>query len=359
MRAALTRAVQALWQGDGALARGARAALVPAERAYAAVVRRRNAEYDAGRRTAIAAVPAVSVGNVTVGGTGKTPVAGWFTDRLQAAGARPAIVLRGYGDDEWREHALAHPGVPVVVDRDRVAGMRSARGRGADCAVLDDAFQHRRAARVSDVVLLSADQWTGRPRLLPTGPFREPLSALRRATEVVVTRKGASRDQADRVWEAVHLVAPGVPVAVVELALGDVVLASPPSAPESAASPSRHPSTWLAGRDLVVASGIGDPAAFALQLERAGARLRARHRFPDHHHYTTSDVSRLLRAADGGDGVCCTLKDAVKLAPLWPRGAPPLWYVSLAVVVERGAEALDRAVARVLAARAASAPPAG
>ena len=160
--------VERIWWGDDALARAARLALAPLEGAYRGVIALRGSLYDAGllpaRQTA---VPAISVGNLSVGGTGKTPVAAFVASELRARGGKPAIVLRGYGGDEPLVHATLNPGVPVVVSPDRVAGVAEARVLGADVAVLDDAFQHRRAERWADVVLISADRWTDDRRLLP------------------------------------------------------------------------------------------------------------------------------------------------------------------------------------------------
>src|SRR5690348_7442624 len=130
-------------------------------------------------------LPTLSVGNVTVGGTGKTPVAAWIAAELIDRGARPAIVLRGYGDDEPLVHARLNPDVPVIVAPDRLEGIARAAASGADVAVLDDAFQHRRAQRTADIVLVSAERWTRTPRLLPAGPWRESLRALRRTSMIL------------------------------------------------------------------------------------------------------------------------------------------------------------------------------
>lgn len=352
--------VEQIWDGDGLGARTARLVLTPAERVFAAIVARRNADFD-GRPQRAGALPALSVGNLTVGGTGKTPVAAWCTSQLRSRGAKPSVVLRGYGDDEWRVHTLLNPDVPVIVTPDRVNGMFAARARGADCSVLDDAFQHRQAARVADLVLVSADRWRVPIRLIPAGPFREPLSALRRASVAIVTVKSASEDAVQAAYHAVHQAAPDVPRAVIRLRTGRLrLVASLGAAGAAARDPMlTHPPEWLTGRPIVVLSAIGDPAAFEAGLRSQGADLRHVARFADHHGYDAADVSRVARLAEGTSGAVCTLKDAVKLQGLWPREAPPLWYVSQSVVVDRGAEALDRVFTRVLAARAAMALTAG
>jgi tetraacyldisaccharide 4'-kinase len=337
----LTAVAERVWYGRDAGATLARAALSPLALLFRAGVAARAAAYDARDGAALPA-PSVSVGNLTVGGTGKTPVAAWVAARLLARGARPAIVLRGYGGDEPRVHELLNPGAVVVASGDRVAGAREAVSRGADVLVLDDAFQHRRARRDVDLVLVSADRWTGEARLLPAGPFREPLAALRRATAVVVTRKAAPLARAEAVAAAVGASAPGRPVAIVSLPLDAL-------RPWGGEEPER-PLAWLAGRRVLAVAAVGDPGAFFAQLAGAGAAVE-RAPFRDHHAFSPTEVAALALRRAGVEIVVCTLKDAVKLGPLWPRLAPPLWYVSQRVAVERGAESLDALLETLLAAR--------
>src|SRR5205814_911494 len=135
--------------------------------------------------------------------------------------ARVAIVLRGYGGgDESQVHRLLNPGLPVIALADRVVGVHMAKAANAQVVVLDDAFQHRRISRVADVVLISAEQMMRPVRLLPAGPWREPLVSARRANLIVVTAKTASATETRRVVDRVAAAAPGVPVAVVRLAPG-------------------------------------------------------------------------------------------------------------------------------------------
>jgi len=360
-----TKLAEWVWESESVAARVARLALAPASALFSAIVSLRNAQFDealsgatgVSYRVRQTILPALSVGNLTVGGTGKTPLAAWCVRELRKRGAKPAIVLRGYGDDEWRVHSLLNPGVPVIVAKDRLMGIAQASASGANCVVLDDAFQHRRASRRADVVLMSADRWNGVARLLPSGPFREPLSALRRATTVAITAKAASLEQIDVVERAILAAAPDSEICVVRLVLGPLQLAA--SIPMAIADGSLkgrrldqsglldRKIEWLAGRKLVAVSAIGDPASFLAQLTAAGAVITHR-RFSDHHSFSVGEAEAIARWAEQSDGVICTLKDAVKLGPIWPRVAPPLWYVSQQVVVERGASALDRALARVL-----------
>lgn len=323
-----------VWFGTDAIAKAARAVLTPAERVFGGIVGARDILYDAGwlasRDTAI---PAVSIGNLTVGGSGKTPIAAWVAKGLLVRGARPAIVLRDYGDDEPRVHETLNPSVPVVLGADRIAGIAEAARHGADIAVLDDAFQHRRAHRVADLVVLSADQWTSDIRLLPAGPWREPLRAIRRATLVIVTRKAADIAVVDQVHERLSRIAPAVPRVSVKLALGQLVRAT-----------GEHETRALDaidGRVVRAVLSIGDPDAFIRQLEARGATVHARI-FPDHHEFTGSEVTEIVNGMNADDLVVCTLKDAVKLAKHWPRLAPTLWYVSQHVMVERGVGGIER-----------------
>src|SRR5215208_6385283 len=119
--------LERLWYGESAGARLARAALTPAGLVYGVAVRMRGALYDLGVLTSHrAALPVLAIGNVSVGGTGKTPVAAWAASRLREHGARPALLLRGYGDDEPLVHRTLNPGVPVITDADRVRGAAAA-----------------------------------------------------------------------------------------------------------------------------------------------------------------------------------------------------------------------------------------
>lgn len=333
----MSRAIERAWASDGLLAR----ALTPLSWLFALGSGLRNALYDLGllRATALP-VPAISVGNLSVGGTGKTPVAAWVARELVALGARPAIVMRGYGADEPLVHARLNPGVPVIVNADRVAGAQEAARAGATVVVLDDAFQHRRARRDVDLVLLAAEQ--GRSaRLLPAGPLREGRRALRRASLVLVTRKSASRADAEAVaaeWTGFA----GAPEACVLALQPDALHDARGAAPAQALDA-------LRGRRVLAISAIGVPSAFVGQLEGLGAVV-TQATFPDHHAFDARDAAALAERAASVDLAVCTLKDAVKLAPLWPRIASPLWYLSQAVVVERGAAPLHEALQRLITA---------
>jgi tetraacyldisaccharide 4'-kinase len=322
--------VERVWFGEELGARFARGALAAPELLYRAAVGLRSALYDAGiLSTYDAALPTVSIGNVTVGGTGKTPVAAWIASALAERGARPAIVLRGYGEDEPLVHERLNPNIPVIVSVNRAAGVLAAQRAGATVAVLDDAFQHRRVSRDADLVLVSADRWSASSHLLPAGPWREPLAAVRRATLVLVTRKAAIPAQVDAVNESLARIAPRVPRSTVSLEPAALVRATSDGAHETL------PLAELNGRDVRVITAIGDPHSFLMQLERLGARVSADN-YPDHHAFAQAEIARFAGSVPAAGLAVCTLKDAVKLAPRWPREAPTLWYVSQRISVERG-----------------------
>lgn len=330
-----------LWWSDAAGARTARALLAPLSALFARIVDVRGALYDRGvLRARTPRVPVLAIGNLTVGGTGKTPVSSWLATQLVSRGARAAIVLRGYGDDEPLVHARLTPTIPVVVNANRLEAIERAATAGADVAVLDDAFQHRRVARDADVVLVSADVPDAPERLLPTGPFREPATALVRASLVIVTRKAATIERARALAARVQTIAPLVRIAIVHLALDAVRIGDRP--PASLRS--------IAGRRVLAIAGVGNSAAFGEQLAQAGATVRMR-AYPDHHPFTAADAQSLARALRPDEMPLCTLKDAVKLLPLWPREAVAIGYVSQAVIVEEGEEAIDAILALVINAR--------
>lgn len=332
----MNRIVERIWAEDGVAA----LALTPLSWLFGAGVAVRNALFAAGvlqqRRLAL---PAVSVGNLSVGGTGKTPVSAWVAAELLALGARPAIVMRGYGADEPLVHSRLNPHIPVVVNPDRVAGTLEAKRLGASVAVLDDAFQHRAAARDVDLVLVAAEQG-GAHRLLPAGPLREGRSSLRRATVVIVTRKSATLAEAEAVAASWTGFAGAPPAAIVALLPGELRMATGPE-------PKTAPRRDLADARVLAVSAIGNPLAFSRQLEGLGAQVTVAG-YPDHHAFTAADAAELAERGAGHEWVVCTLKDAVKLAPLWPREAAPLWYLSQAVEVERGAALIREALRRLV-----------
>ena len=297
--------------------------------------------------------PVVSVGNLTVGGTGKTPMAACLADLVIELGGAPLIVSRGYGGDEGRPNDEARelqrlcPDVPHVQDADRVRAIRQWVGHHpCDLAILDDGFQHRRCARDLDIVLIDALRPFGYGHLLPRGLLREPLSALRRADVIVITR--ADLPAADELATLKAKVSGLVP--------GDtpVLLAEHRPVAIRLADGSRRDLDWLAGREVAAACAIANPQAFRMTLEQLGARVTPFNAFRDHHVYTREDLNRLMAGAEaaGAKTLVTTGKDFVKWFPMIDAGeiAPCLEVaaVDIALRVTEGEDVLRRRVAALL-----------
>ncbi len=336
-------AVERSWTADDAVARMLRFVLVPASGAYGAVVAVRNRLYDAGWLAA-ARVPArvVSVGNLTVGGTGKTPAALWLAEQLVARGRRVALVARGYRKERRGVVVVGIDGTPLVTpaeggdeavllarrfrgpvltgERRALAAAEACTRFGVDTIVLDDGFQHRALARDADLVLIADDPAAA--RLLPAGSRREPVAALARARAVLVMGEGAAPATPGRPVFRGRL----VPTALVHAAGGVWTEA---------------PLEGLAGAEVVAVAGVARPQRFLATLRAAGARVVRELRFPDHHAYGPADVAAIAAAARGGRLVT-TEKDLVKL-----DGAPELRdLVALRVALDvASGEALVAALA--------------
>ncbi len=290
---------------------------------YGAAVRWRNRRYDRGLGTHAATVPVISVGNITAGGTGKTPLVIDLARRLGAMQRRPCILTRGYGAqrgetaDEVAEFADAVQ-APVVVDADRVRGAQQAVGRhNADVLVLDDGFQHRRLERDLDVVVIDAlDPW-GAERMLPAGLLREPLDGLRRADLFVLSRANqVSPDTQVAITKRLRTLAPDTPVASAGVALDRVC--GHDDAPLDANA--------LRSRRLQPVCGLGNPLTFRLLVNELSDDVCTLLAFRDHHRYTPYDADVIAQAARGrgADAVVTTRKDWGKLKAVWPTNEAPL-----------------------------------
>lgn len=325
------------WAGDaGAVGTLLDVGLSPAESAFRTVVAARNRRFDRGRGVEHVEVPVISVGNIAVGGAGKTPVAAWLAGRLLHDGRKPGVALRGYGGDEVFVHRVLNPGVPVAAAARRIEAARELVAAGCDVIVLDDGFQHRRLGRDLDLVLVAAEWWTRAPRLIPRGPWREDVPALARAGVIVVTRKSASAARAREVADEVARVAPGTPVAVAHLAADRLVaLGGGESSPVQS----------LAGREVLAVAGLADPAPFFAALRDAGAIVEES-AYPDHHPFSADDARRIMARA-AGRIILMTHKDAVKLEALLPSPTHAA-VLEQAVRIEAGGDALDAAVRRAL-----------
>jgi tetraacyldisaccharide 4'-kinase len=282
-------------------------------------------------------LPSVAIGNLTVGGSGKTPIAIWTARHYVSRGLVPGILLRGYGGDEVLVHQHAIPEAQVIADPDRVAGAERALARGAQVLVLDDAYQRLDVHRDLNIAVVSAETTRAVPWSLPAGPWREGLGALERADAVVVTRKRASPDVARSLAADLRSRVPG-PVAIAHLGLQYV---------EGMVSGRRQPASTLAGKRVVAASGIADPDAFVAQTKATGAAVQVA-TWKDHHDYRDEDVAWLAHAARRADHVVITQKDAVKLRDRWPATVPEPLVAMLDLHWEEGGDSIAAALDAVV-----------
>jgi tetraacyldisaccharide 4'-kinase len=301
-------------------------------------------------------VPVISVGNLTVGGNAKTPFTLFLAARLQARGLRVAIVSRGYSGtgnsaalvsdggemildagvagDEPAMMARRFTG-PIAVARRRIDAIELLRSRvPLDAVILDDGFQHARLRRDLDLVLISRERGLGNGWMLPAGPMREPLSALRRAAAVVIVTADASLKSTLSVAQLASINQNRVlnaalhPQSLVSVANGNWR--------ESAAS--------LTGRRVLAVSGLADPAAFHAMLHEMEADLIGVLDFPDHHSYTAADWQEIASAARDVDLIVTTEKDLVKLER-FPFARDSLYALRLEVTMPEGdARALDELI---------------
>ena len=278
-------------------------------------------------------VPVIVVGNLTVGGTGKTPVAAWLVRQLGARGRRVGVVLRGYGgshrgharivtaaDDpaQTGDEALLHArrgAHVVVIGADRVQAAELAASLGAEVIVCDDGLQHRRLARDYEIAVVDGGRGLGNRRMLPAGPLREPAGRLQSVEAVVVTDRGGAGQAGFEVRSPLRVAA--------RLRLGDAV---------NLQSGERRPLVSFRGpAELHAVAGIGHPAAFFHALRAAGLAVVG-HPLPDH---AALDAAHLPfpQAAT----VLMTEKDAVKCSGWAPPG---WWWVELEVDIARSDAAM-------------------
>lgn len=331
--------------------------LLPISWLYGLVVGIRNILFDVGilRATAVG-VPVISVGNMTAGGTGKTPLAERIVEYLLHRGYRVAVVSRGYGrrstgvvvvsdgksvkadaevgGDEPVQIARKYPGVSVVVGERRVdAAQTAVRDLNANVIVLDDGFQHRYLKRDLDIVVVDARKDLRDEPMLPAGMRREPLSGLRRADLVALSKVEFGATD----WtEGVRRSFTG-PVIAFRHAITSVHTAG--DGKELAPSEYR-------GRAAVAFSGIGDHGNFIAGLEHEGFRIVGQQQFRDHHRYATADIRRLsaLLIESAAEVVVTTEKDLARLQVAGDVNdalkSLPLFYVRVTVELVSGGDEL-------------------
>ena len=295
---------------------------------YGLVIARRNRRFDARKGVIEFDRPTISVGNLSVGGTGKTPMVMHVLNVLRAAGHSPAVAMRGYASaggesDEAGEYARAFPEVPVVAQPNRVEGLiklfGAERGMKVDAIVLDDGFQHRRVWRDLDIVLVDATRDPFADALLPAGWLREPVASLKRAGAVVITHaECVDESRVRELSTSIAEVSPHALVAVCEHAWTGL------SVVESGAERD-EPVAWLRGKAVLAACAIGNPDAFISQVAGAAGRQPAGViTLRDHDPFREPVVRRIIEKAREipAAAVVVTEKDWSKLrhvpADRWP-----------------------------------------
>lgn len=340
-----------VWRRQGAAGQVGWLALLPASWLFGAGVALRNAAYQLGfLKIERGRIGVVSVGNLSVGGTGKTPLALWLARQLAADGTKVALLLRGYGGAAGEATIVSRGGGPqahvadsgdeaimlakcfggiVLTARRRIEGVREAERLGCEIVVLDDGFQHRALARDFDLVLVDEEDGS----LLPAGPMREGYGALDRADAIAVVAKNGD--------EGVSPVPRnGKPVFHVRF--------SPSALVESDGGVwHEKPLNGLSGRRIVVVSGIAKPASLYTALRQWEVELVEVFEYPDHHAYTAQDWQSINRRAHDVELIVTTEKDLVKLEQ-FPFARGKVVALRISAAVERGAELVDAVRERAL-----------
>ena len=329
MKASLAQIL--LSSDQGPLAMALRVALAPIQVIYMLVVNARNALYDAGLIASHdAGVPVISVGNVTVGGTGKTPLVIALARRGVAAGKKVAVVTRGYGsiaDDQGRtdEVKLIADRVPeaeVIVCPDKLTGARQAAEKGCDVVIVDDGMQHRRLNRDLDICVVDARAPFGNGFQLPLGGLRESPTALGRSDLVVMTHC-EHMDPDDVIDSRTRVQAQKLGLQIIQAEHHPIGVRSVTAEPGDL-DPVEH----LAGETVFLFCGIGSPEGFVSTVEALGAEVAGVMSFPDHHAYTGADL-QAVRAAAQTARLVCTEKDASKIAAI--KGSDDVLCLAIAM----------------------------
>lgn len=310
---------------------------------YRAVITLRNLAYRRGwKRSFRSPLLTISVGNLSVGGTGKTPAVAWVANWLRQHAIRVAILSRGYGqldsgqNDEALELELQLPDVPHLQHWDRVASARLAEEElDMQALLLDDGFQHQRLARDLDLVLIDATDSPAAQHLLPGGLLREPLSSLSRAQAVILTRcDQVSPERLEQLRQRVRR------------ANAAIVIAQANHRPHSlgifAADP--QPLADIQGRRVLAFCGIGNPESFFQSVRDLGAQLIETRIWPDHHAYQADDVQQIAQwtmERPEAEWLLCTRKDWVKLQAV-RLGRLPLAAVLVELEITEGRAELEQ-----------------
>ena len=314
---------------------------IPASWVYGGIVRIRNRYYDRGKNVHSISKPVIAVGNLTVGGTGKTPLVTWIVRRLREHGHNPAIVMRGYASidptkaDEAIEYRERLDAIDVIVGADRVATIHTyiEKGGEADCFVMDDGFQHRRIARDLDIVVMDFLRDPFEQRMLPAGWLREPIEGLQRCDAVVVSH--ATRSE-PTLLAKVEKSSGHPPIAWTSHHWTGLEMHDKEGERECSLD-------WLTGKSVAVRLGIGHPGPVIEALVRLGAKVAKQLHAGDHQPFTPEELAELVSTSFGVDAIVMTLKDWVKAKDVIDLNAMkcPIVVPTLELEVVEGADALE------------------
>ncbi|MEA2734086.1 MAG: tetraacyldisaccharide 4-kinase [Humisphaera sp.] len=332
-----------------------RGALRIAEPVYAGAMSARNSLYTSGLfRSRKLPAPTISVGNLTTGGTGKTPMVRWLAEQFIAKNLRPAILMRGYraeetggsSDEAEMLSQLLGDRAAVVANPNRVAGAKIAMvgAKKPDVFLLDDAFQHRRVRRDFDVVLVNAAEPFGFGHLLPRGLLRESMHGLARADAIVVTRANAvTGDALQQVTTALRYWNNYVSIYIADHVHASLLTREGEKLPVDA----------LREKRFFAFAGIASPASLKRQFESYGPTFAGLRAFPDHHAYTAADLEQIATdaSAAGAELIVTTEKDWVKVQALpAPENLPPIVRTELQIRFRQnhGEELMARIMQRII-----------
>ncbi len=333
---------------EGAYAAFARFVFCPLSLFYCGSVQIRNKFYDTGIfKTRNISVPVISVGNITTGGTGKTPLVGWLAKYISSK-KNCAILTRGYkaarnSVDEPALLAQSAGNTPVVINPNRISGAADAVKNGAEVLVLDDAFQHRRLARDLDIVTIDATCPFGYDKVLPAGLLREPLSNLKRADAVIITRADqVDKNCMEKIQKTIKAIKPSI---VIATAAHKPICIRDSHGNES--SPAQ-----LKDKKVFIFCGIGNPEAFSTTVKCLGAVITGSVIFDDHYHYSKADIDRIAANAktSNADLVLTTEKDFSKIDAAWLTKRPvKIAYLAVEIELLAGAERITELIEKTIA----------
>tara|TARA_R110002072_G_scaffold42064_19_gene118571 strand:+ start:162734 stop:163822 length:1089 start_codon:yes stop_codon:yes gene_type:complete len=333
----------------------------PMSWAYGLGIARVNKRFDRGVGVTKLEVPVISIGNLSAGGTGKSPTVHWVAREVQKLGKQPLIAMRGYkaqagqmGDEE-REHRAALPGVEVVAQSDRLSGIRSKMQAGApvDCVILDDGFQHRQIDRDLDIVLIDASSPLYSDALLPRGFLRETSDSLARADAVLITHREMVGDaELAKLTQWVETQIPGAPVCI--SSHDWVGMRTYKNAHDAYGKQCWTEGPCLnqlpAGARVLGVCAIGNPEGFFSMIEQSQAELVGRIALRDHAVYDDRTAQNILETAanSGADSICMTRKDWVKAADgLLGQCPVPVWVPELGIRFESGDSELCELISKL------------